>query len=451
MLHNILAFAPLILLIAMALITKKMAESMVISVFFATILLYRQNSLDGFLDMAYDVLADSSFQFVLFVMIGFGGLITLFQESGALMGFRDFLDKYASGPKKSMFLAWVMSFIMFVDEYLNALTVTFSMRDITDKSGIPREHLAFQAHAMACCLCMTIPFTSWTAFTVGLISEYGLGFYDYVESIPYMFFPLLMLVLCLLLIFGLFPKVGEMKRAYQRVENGGPALLIDEKADKLVDVGSVDEEKVSSALNAIIPLVVLIAGVLLCDNDLLHGLVLALLAQFVLYVGQKIMTLAEFFENFFNGAKSMTSLAIVIGFGFILSRENRDLGMFDILINGFGGKVPAFLLPLIAFILVGLTTFAVGSCWVVMTISIPIFMPIALSCGVPPVQMIAAVMSGVAMGFSLCFYADTVFMTTAGTGVSNIAIIKTTIPYAIGIIILTAIGFVICGISAMGI
>ena len=451
MLHNILAFAPLILLIAMALITKKMAESMVISVFFATILLYRQNSLDGFLDMAYDVLADSSFQFVLFVMIGFGGLITLFQESGALMGFRDFLDKYASGPKKSMFLAWVMSLIMFVDEYLNALTVTFSMRDITDKSGIPREHLAFQAYAMACCLCMTIPFTSWTAFTVGLISEYGLGFYDYVESIPYMFFPLLMLVLCLLLIFGLFPKVGEMKRAYQRVENGGPALLIDEKADKLVDVGSVDEEKVSSALNAIIPLVVLIAGVLLCDNDLLHGLVLALLAQFVLYVGQKIMTLAEFFENFFNGAKSMTSLAIVIGFGFILSRENRDLGMFDILINGFGGKVPAFLLPLIAFILVGLTTFAVGSCWVVMTISIPIFMPIALSCGVPPVQMIAAVMSGVAMGFSLCFYADTVFMTTAGTGVSNIAIIKTTIPYAIGIIILTAIGFVICGISAMGI
>lgn len=80
MLHNILAFAPLILLIAMALITKKMAESMVISVFFATILLYRQNSLDGFLDMAYDVLADSSFQFVLFVMIGFGGLITLFRS-----------------------------------------------------------------------------------------------------------------------------------------------------------------------------------------------------------------------------------------------------------------------------------------------------------------------------------------------------------------------------------
>lgn len=449
MLHQVLAFLPFILLIVLALFTKKMAESMVAAVFLATLLLYGSDFLNGFLNTAYDVLADSSFQFVLMIMIGFGALISLFQESGALMGFRDLLGRFASSPKKSMTLAWIMSFIMFVDEYLNALTVTFSMRDITDRNGIPREHLAFQAHAMACCLCMTIPFTSWTAFTVGLISEYDLGFGDYLKSIPYMFFPLLMLILCLLLALGLFPKVGEMKKAYVRVENGGPAFFEDEKGDKLVDVSALDESKVSSAFNAMIPLAALIIGVLLCDNDLLHGLLLALIAQFVLYVGQKIMTVGEYFAIFFDGAKSMSSLAIVIGLGFMLSRENRELGMFDLLINGFGSSVPTFLLPLAAFILVGATTFAVGSCWVVMTISVPIFMPIALECGVSPALMIAGIMSGVAIGFSLCFYADTVFMTTAGTGVSNISIIKTTIPYAAGVALLTAIGFVVCGIMAV--
>ncbi len=422
---------------------------MITAVFLATLLLYRTDFLNGFLNTAYDVLSDSSFQFVLFIMIGFGGMITLFQESGALMGFRDFLSKFASGPKKSMLLAWLMSFVMFVDEYLNALTVTFSMRDITDQSGIPREHLAFQAHGMACCLCMTIPFTSWTAFTVGLVSEYDLGFDDYVKSIPYMFFPLLMLLVCLLLAAGLFPKVGEMKQAYKRVENGGAALVHDEKADQLVDVSVLDESKVSSALNAIIPLVFLIIGVLMYDNDLLYGIVLALIAQFVLYVGQRIMSVAEFFEKFLEGAKSMNTLAIVIGFGFMLSRENRELGMFDLLVSGFGEKVPAFLLPAAAFILVGLTTFAVGSCWVVMTISIPIFMPLGLSCGVPATLMIAGIMSGIAMGFSLCFYADTVFMTTAGTGVSSISIIKTTMPYAVGISIITVIGLVVCGLMAV--
>lgn len=444
MLHSILAFVPFIVLIIMAVVTKKMGQSMVTAVFLATLLLYRENFLDGFLDTAYDVLSDSSFQFVVFIMIGFGGLITLFQESGALMGFRDLLEKFASGHKKTMLLAWLMSFIMFVDEYLNALTVTFSMRDITDRNKIPREHLAFQAHAMACCLCMTMPFTSWTGFTIGLISEYGMGFADYLKAVPYMFFPILMLILCLLLAVGLFPKVGELKRVYARVENGGPTLLKDDKADKLVDVPDINEEKKSSALNAIIPLGCLIAGVLIFDNDLMHGLILALLAQFVLYVGQRLMSFAEFFENFFNGANSMTSLAIVIGFGFMLSRKNRELGMFDILINGFGGNVPTWAMPVAAFILVAATTFAVGSCWVVMTISIPIFMPLGLSCGVSASLMIAGIMSGISMGFCICFYADTVFMTTAGTGVSSISIVKATMPYAMGIAMLTAIGLLIC-------
>lgn len=446
MIHNVIAFLPLVVLIVLALKTRKMAESMIAAVFLATILVYKQGFLSGMLDTAYEVLSDSSFQFVLLIMVGFGGLITLLQESGALLGFRDLLEKFASGPKKSMLLAWVMAFIMFIDEYLNALTVTFSMRDITDKSGVPREHLAFQAHGMACCLCMTIPFTSWTAFTIGLISEYGFGFDDYLASIPYMFFPLLMILLCLLLILGLFPKVGEMKRAYERMSEGGPALLIDERADQLVDVAPIDETKISSAWNAILPMAALIAGVLIFDNDLLHGLLLALLVQFVLYLAQGLMNVAEFFEHFFDGVKSMTSLAVVIGFGFMLSRMNKELGMFDILINGFSGSVPAFLLPAIAFLLVGLTTFAVGSCWVVMTIAFPIFMPLAINMSVSPMHMIAAVMSGIAMGYSLCFYADTVFMTTAGTGVSNITIIKTTIPYAIGLTIINLAGLIICGL-----
>lgn len=446
MIHNVVAFLPLVVLIVLALKTRKMAESMIAAVFLATILVYKQGFLSGMLDTAYEVLSDSSFQFVLLIMVGFGGLITLLQESGALLGFRDLLEKFASGPKKSMLLAWVMAFIMFIDEYLNALTVTFSMRDITDKSGVPREHLAFQAHGMACCLCMTIPFTSWTAFTIGLISEYGFGFDDYLASIPYMFFPLLMILLCLLLILGLFPKVGEMKRAYERMSEGGPALLIDERADQLVDVAPIDETKISSAWNAILPMAALIAGVLIFDNDLLHGLLLALLVQFVLYLAQGLMNVAEFFEHFFDGVKSMTSLAVVIGFGFMLSRMNKELGMFDILINGFSGSVPAFLLPAIAFLLVGLTTFAVGSCWVVMTIAFPIFMPLAISMSASPMHMIAAVMSGIAMGYSLCFYADTVFMTTAGTGVSNITIIKTTIPYAIGLTIINLAGLIICGL-----
>ena len=147
-----MAFAPLTFLIIYALKTRKMADTMVLATLLAMVLLHRQRFLTGTIDAMYAALSNSSYQFVLCI-IGFGGMITLFQESGALMGFRDLLLKIASGPKRTLVLAWLMSVVMFVDEYLNALTVTFSMREITDRNRIPREHLAQQANIMACCLC----------------------------------------------------------------------------------------------------------------------------------------------------------------------------------------------------------------------------------------------------------------------------------------------------------
>ena len=245
----IMAFAPLTFLIIYALKTRRMAESMVL----AMVLLHRQHFLTGTIDALYAQLSNSSYQFVLCIIIGFGGMITLFQESGALMGFRDLLLRVARGPKRTLVLAWCMSVVMFVDEYLNALTVTFSMREITDRNRIPREHLA--------------------------------------------------------------------------------------------------ESRVSPAWNAVVPLAVL----------------------------------------------------------------------------------------------VGATVFAVGGCWVVMTIAIPVFVPLALSMGVAAPVIIAAVMSGIALGYSTCFYADAVFMTTAGTGVSNITVIRTTIPYAAGAAVIAVVGFLLCG------
>ena len=227
----IMAFAPLVFLIVYALKTRKMADAMILATLLAVVLLHRQHFLTGAIDALYGALSNSSYQFVLCITIGFGGMITLFQESGALMGFRD-----------------------------------------------------------------------------------------------------------LLLAVGAFPKAGVLKRAYRR-------------AEKLVDVADVDESRASSAWNAVPPL---------------------------------------------------------------------------------------------AFLLVGATVFAIGGCWVVMTIAIPVFVPLALSMGVTAPVIIAAVMSGIGLGYSTCFYADAVFMTTAGTGVSNITIIKATLPYAAG----AAAGFLLCGILA---
>ncbi|MDD5928014.1 MAG: Na+/H+ antiporter NhaC family protein [Firmicutes bacterium] len=446
MADTILTLLPLTFLIAAALITKKMAESMVAAALLAMVILYRGDFVDGTIDSLYNTLSNSSYQFVIFILVGFGGMIKLLQESGALSGFNDMAGKLASGPRKPLLLAMLMSIIMFVDEYLSVLAVTFAIKGTTDKNGIPREHLAFQANTVGCCLCVLVPFSSWVAFTVGLLSEYGLTFGDYISALPFMFYPVLIILMLLLLALGVIPKVGTLKESYERVASGGPALPDEGSEKSLVDIEMPDEEKSSSALNAIIPIVILVAGVLIFDNDLIHGILLAVLAQFILYIPQRLMSISEFFGYFFEGAKSMTSLAIVICFGFMLSSANQELGLFDLLIGTVGTAVPKWVLPAVAFVLVGFTTFATGGCWVMQIIVIPIFIPVAMAAGIPVKLVIAAIMSAVTLGYSCCFYADSVFMTSAGSGVSNMRIIKTAAPYAAGVAVLTLAGYLAAGL-----
>lgn len=446
MLHVLLAFVPLTFLIVYALRTRKMGDAMLLSTLLAMVLVHRQNFLSGTIDAMYTTLANGSYQFALCCITGFGALIALFQASGALMGFRDLLARAANTPRRTLLLAWLLSVVMFVDEYLNALTVTISMRGISDRNRIPREHLAIQANIMACCLCVTVPFTSWTAFSIGQIAVFGLDFSDYLRAVPLMFYPLAMILLSLLLALGVMPRVGVLKQSYLRVESGGAPFEPGAAGERLVDMADVDENRVSPAWNAIIPLLALVLGTILFDNDLLHGIIIALIVQFLLYVPQRIMTVGEYFGHFFSGVKSMTSIAVIVGFGLMLSDANRELGMFDILINGIGSAVPPALIAPLAFLLVGLTVFAVGGCWAVMTIAIPVFIPLGLSAGVPAPLMVAAVMSGVTLGYSLCFYADAVLMTTAGSGVPNITVIRATTPYALAVAALSAAAFLLAGL-----
>lgn len=446
MLHTIAAFLPLTVLLVLALVTKRMAESMTAATLLALVLLYKENVLSGAIDAFYGTLSDSSFQFVIILMMVFGGVIELFQRSGGLMGFGNFVSRFANGKRKPLVLAWIMSVLMFPDEYLNSITVSFSMRDITDRNGISREHLAFQVHAMACCICVLLPFTSWIGFILSLISEFGMDFTDYVKAIPMMIYPILLMILCMLLALGLVPKVGVLKRAEERIAAGGPAFLPEKESGSLVDVSENNDMTATSPLNALIPILALIAGVLIFDNDLIHGLFIALAVQFVMYVPQKIMRVTDFFETFFAGAKSMTTLTIVLFLGFTLSSANKELGFFDIVIGSVGNAIPGFLLPAIAFLLTGFCVFAIGGCWVVMLITIPLFVPMAIAMAVPEALILAAVLSGITMGYGLCLYGDTVFMTTLGTGVSNITVIKSTLPYGIALIILSVIGFTVLGV-----
>lgn len=451
--YGILSCIPITVLIIGAVITKRMPEMIILSSIIGAAMVFKTDFLAGFVGQIYGALTNSSYQFLLILLLGFGGIIKLFEKSGALQGFGKALEKIAKGPKQSLVVAWIMSIIMFVDDYLNVLATASSMRGITDKNGIPREHLAYAVNSMGACVCVLIPFSSWAVFAIGIMSEQGLGFTDYVKAIPYMFFPLLAVVVCLLVGIGVIPKVGLIKKGYERVANGGPVLLHEESAGASIVGGGTeaegDEPAPTTALNFFIPIIVLIVVMILCNNDVVSGIIAAVACQLVMYVAQRIMTLGEFINNFFEGLAGMAPLAFIIMFAYMLNQSNDAMGFTPYLLGVLTKTIPPVLLPMLAFVIVAAVAFATASFWILIVLTIPIFVPLAVTMGIDPVIIVAAIMSGVAFGSKFCFYSDAVFMTSAGTGVAPMTQIKAVAPYVLGSAVLAAIAFLIVGVIAV--
>lgn len=448
--YGIISCIPIAVLIIGVLITKKMPEMIIFSSIVGAALVFKTDIFNGYVGWLYGALSNESYQFLLILLLGFGAIIKLFEKSGALQGFANAIGRFANTRKKTMFVTWIMGIIMFVDDYLNVLAVSSSMRTLTDKQRIPREHLAYGANSMGACVCVLIPFTSWAAFAIGCLSEQGLGFTDYVRSLPYMFFPIIAIIVCLLVAVGIIPKVGLIKKAYERVDAGGSVLCPAESSgstSSIINMGEETDEDVkpSSPLNFFIPIIALIVVTIVCGNSVVHGIIAAIVIQFILYLAQRLMTLNEFMNTMFEGITSMASLAFIICFAYILGSANDAMGFSTFVINGLSGTIPPALLPALAFIIIGAVAFAAASFWVLIVITVPIFVPLASSMGIDPAIIIAAIMSGVAFGSKFCFYSDAVFMTSAGTGVPNMTQIKAVAPYVLGSAALSAVAFLIIG------
>lgn len=448
--YGIISCIPIAVLIIGVLITKKMPEMIIFSSIVGAALVFKTDIFNGYVGWLYGTLSNESYQFLLILLLGFGAIIKLFEKSGALQGFANAIGRFANTRKKTMFVTWLMGIIMFVDDYLNVLAVSSSMRTLTDKQRIPREHLAYGANSMGACVCVLIPFTSWAAFAIGCLSEQGLGFTDYVRSLPYMFFPIIAIIVCLLVAVGVIPKVGLIKKAYERVDAGGSVLCPAESSgstSSIINMGEETDEDVkpSSPLNFFIPIIALIVVTIVCGNSVVHGIIAAIVIQFILYLAQRLMTLSEFMNTMFEGITSMAGLAFIICFAYILGSANDAMGFSTFVINGLSGTIPPALLPALAFIIIGAVAFAAASFWVLIVITVPIFVPLASSMGIDPAIIIAAIMSGVAFGSKFCFYSDAVFMTSAGTGVPNMTQIKAVAPYVLGSAALSAVAFLIIG------
>ena len=436
---EILGGIPLLILILGALYTRRIIEPACLASVVAVVMRYGTDFVNGYLEKMYQVLSDPSFQLLIIVGIGFTGISALADASGAMAGFRRILERRCKTQHTTIFYTWLLGAVVFIDDYLNALAVSASMKGISDKMRIPREHLAYTVNCMGACVCVMLPFSSWAAFAVGCAGQQGMGMKEYIGAIPFMFYPICAILIALLLAYGLIPKIGELKLAYVRVEAGGSVLASESKEEKEAS------EKESSALNFVIPMLALIIGMLAFDKNIVMGMLLAIACMLVMYCGQKLMKVTEFFDIFLEGCSGMTPMLITIFVTFIMEKCTEEMGFTDLVTRLMSRTVPASLLPATAFLSVACITFFAASFWTLIVIAFPIFLPMAVTMGVNPSLVIGAVMSGVALGSQTCLYSDAIFMVSAGTGVSNDTQFRVVAPYVLCGVIPASILFIIAG------
>ena len=437
--YGFICVLPVLTILVIAVTTKKTLFAMTCGLSMAALIL--AGGLTGFagkfFDCIYGGFTNESLQWLLIVIALFGMLIMMYERSGAVIDFGFWARKLIKTKKSALLGTFILGVIIFLDDYLNNLAVGTTMKGITDKLGIPRLQLAYVVNTVAAPVCQLIPLSSWAVYFAQLMEEQGVeiggsSMAAYVHGLPFAFYAWFAIIVCLLQIFGIIPKIGSMKKAYERYELTGDVFPegTDEEIVRNAKTDDMPEGVKPQPWNFLIPLIVMIVVTLLTDTDVMKGSAAAVIVAFGLYLVERKMSFTELLTACFDGVMSMGFVFILSVLAFSVQGANLELGLADYVISVTEPIMKGGFLPAAVFIICGIYAYATGCFWDLAAIIIPIVIPLANAMGVDPILVSAAVFSGAAFGSNTCLYGDGVIMCAQGTQVKTLNLMMTTLPYA---------------------
>ncbi|WP_216594797.1 Na+/H+ antiporter NhaC family protein [Halomonas sp. PR-M31] len=318
----------------------------------------------------------------------------------------------------------------------------------------------------------------------GQLRGYDEGAYSiFLNSIGYSFYPLLA-VTFVFMVAGSGRDFGPMLQAERRARNTGqlsrPGAFIGDSTEE-GDEREPNPEKPQRAINAVIPILVLVVGSLvgiyitglesagpdaslreiIGGGDsflaLMWASLLAVTVASLMSIVQGILNLGEVVNSWHAGVRSMLLAMIILLLAWSLSNVNDVLHTGDYLVSILGGTLPAPLLPTLVFVLSAATAFATGSSWGVMGIMMPLVIPLTWSImeinGLTEngehlylmYASVSAVLAGAVWGDHCSPISDTTILSSLASKCDHIDHVRTQIPYAV-----TVGGVAVLGLIAAG-
>ncbi len=448
MTNGIIAIIIILIVIVGAVSTRRCTEFLLLGSILGAIVLYGKDFLTKWVQILETVVADNAW---LWLVCGlFGSLIAVLKASKGTFGFARVVSRVCSTEKRTLLASYIMGIFIFVDDYLNVMTVGACMKSIYDKRKLPRESLAFILDSTGAPVCVLLPFSTWVVFYAQLFyneeavaAEYSSGMSAYLSAIPFCFYPIFALIIVFLFCMGIFPKLGAMKKAYKRVEETGKLYSDFSKKYNHDEYEKYDED--GNIWNFLVPMIVLIA-IGLITGEILVAVVVALAICLVMYVPRKLMTMEKFFNSSVQGFCDMMSMFFMLVGAFSLQTVCDEMGLTQFLIGLAEPVLTPELLPAVGFLLLAVLAFVTGSDWGMSAVIIPILIPMCSALGANLVLTMAAIISGGAFGSHACFYSDATILSSNSAGIDNMEHALSQWPYVAIAALLSTVGFVVAGI-----
>jgi Na+/H+ antiporter NhaC len=447
---GILSIIPAAFLLVYIFYTKRVMESLILAGVLGYLMAYKGGFFSPVNDSLFEIMINESIGWLFIVCGLMGSIIALIEKAGGAYAFGEWVAKRAKTKRTTLFWTWLLGIVIFMDDYLNCLTVGSCMSPLTDKHKVPRELLAYVVDSTAAPVCVLIPISTWAIFIGSLMEENGMapegeGVAYFIKTIPFNFYGWAAVLIVFLVIMGWFPIIGPMRGAIRRAEETG--VLAPPGSEK-IDMKAGEElviPKNAKLMSFFLPIVVLIAATMFFEIDMQKGVITTLFFIFVYYVGTGLMGPEEYMDVAVKGIKNMLLPMLLVVLAYFFAAASREIGFIDYMI-GIGEQfMTPQLFPFIVFVTFGITEFIMGLSWGMYVVAMPIVIPLAASLGANPFIAVGAVCSAGVWGSHICFYSDATILTSAATGCDNYRHAITQMPFGFIGAILSGIAFLVVG------
>lgn len=445
------SLVPPVMMFLFALLTQSVIEGFIWGGLLAVFMIHRQDTFVSYLDGISATLANEDNVYLILIFLFIGIFIIFLKRSGSAGYFADWLASKTKNKTVILLMSWILGIVLSVDEYMSGFTVGASMTPVNDERKIPREMTAYVIRSSGVSPSCMHPIGPWAIFIASILesigfAQDGMGMTEYMKVVPFLFFNMSVLMISLLVILGVIPKFGKIKKAYERVEQGGPSAPVVAGKD-VIEVGeTIVVKKGVNLLSFIVPIAALIISAFVFEFNMVYGIIAAVIVMIILYLIQGIVKVSEIIDMVVDGIRNLVELTVFLVIGITLADAVTNLGFTDFVVQAIQGYLTPQLLPVVIFIAFAVTEYLVTFNWTLYMIALPAVISLAEALGTNVYLAIAALICAGVWGSNSSFSSDGGIIVSSSCKIDLYEHNMSQVLYMLIAAILAAVSFLIAGI-----